>query len=267
MKHRILIIEDNPTNLELMQYLLEEFGYSPLSAEDGEQGLALAKSERPELILCDIQLPKLDGYEVARRLKSDPDLRGIPVIALTALAMAGDREKGLAAGFDGYVSKPIAPQSFIEQVQTYLRPLAVAAPDQATPTTVAAIPPARRATILVIDDLGANIKLLESLLEPFGHHVVSARGMTDAMKLARELVPDLIVSDVHMHEGSGYDLCTAVKSDFRLRDIPVILMTSTYHDEASRQQGLALGAARFIFRPMDSLKLLGEIEDCLHRGK
>src|SRR5882672_7275823 len=102
---RLLIIEDNQVNRELITYLLRAYGYELLIATDGEQGLALAQRERPDLILCDIQIPGIDGYEIARRLKGDPALKGIPLIAVTALAMVGDRERILAAGFEDYIGK------------------------------------------------------------------------------------------------------------------------------------------------------------------
>jgi len=265
MEHRILIIEDNETNLELMVYLLEEFGYAPLTARDGEAGLAAIRKERPHLVLCDIQLPKMDGLEVARQVKADAELRAIPLVAITALAMVGDREKGLAAGFDGYISKPINPQTFVQQVDALLGvPPKIAA---ARPAVRADTAEGNKATILVVDDLRANTALMESLLTPFGYKVITASGMTEAMALARKHRPDLIISDVQMHEGNGYELCEAVKTDRRLKDIPVVMLTSTYSDEFSRQKGLALGAARYLFRPMDSLKLLGEIEDCLGSRK
>lgn len=120
MKDRILIIEDNPANLELMQYLLEAFGYSPVTAIDGAQGLEAARAEPPDLIVCDIQMPVFDGYEVLRQLRADPELADIPILAVTALAMVGDRDKILAAGFNGYISKPIVPESFVEQLKPHL---------------------------------------------------------------------------------------------------------------------------------------------------
>jgi CheY-like chemotaxis protein len=113
-------MEDNATNLELMVYLLNAFGYRALSARDGEEGLRIAGREKPDLILCDIQIPKLDGYEVVRRLKADSAFRLIPVIAVTALAMVGDRDRVLDAGFDGYLAKPITAETFVQQVEAYL---------------------------------------------------------------------------------------------------------------------------------------------------
>src|SRR5947209_5406297 len=105
-----------------MSYLLRAFGHTVLTAEDGQQGLAAARRERPDLIVCDVQLPDIDGFEVARWLKSDPDLRTVPLVAVTALAMVGDRDRVLAAGFDGYLAKPISSETFVRQMEVFLRP-------------------------------------------------------------------------------------------------------------------------------------------------
>jgi len=101
---RVLVIEDNPASLDLMIYLLKAFGHTPLSSRDGLEGIETAKRERPDLILCDIQLPGADGIEVCRQLKKDPAVRDIPIVAVTAYAMVGDRDKLLSEGFNGYLS-------------------------------------------------------------------------------------------------------------------------------------------------------------------
>lgn len=118
---RILVIEDNPENLELMRFLLQAFGHEALVGRQGEEGLAVAQREQPDLIICDIHMPQLDGYGVLARLRSDPVLRNIPCVAVTALAMLGDRTKVLDAGFDGYISKPIDPEKFTDEVASYLK--------------------------------------------------------------------------------------------------------------------------------------------------
>jgi len=134
MSARILIIEDHPANMELMAYLFSAFGHVPLAAFDGEAGIEAALRELPDLIVCDINLPKMDGYDVVHTLKGNPALQQIPVIAVTALAMVGDREKLLDAGFDGYVGKPIEPEIFVTQIDKFLAaglrssPLQAAAP-------------------------------------------------------------------------------------------------------------------------------------------
>ena len=117
---RILIIEDNPENMQLMVYLLTAFGHTALETTNGEAGLTIARTEAPDLILCDLHMPGIDGYEVAQRLKLDLRLAAIPLVAVTAYAMVGDREKVLAAGFNGYISKPINPESFVGEIEMFL---------------------------------------------------------------------------------------------------------------------------------------------------
>ena len=117
---RILIIEDNDTHRALMVYLLKAFGYKTLEAVDGDGGLNIARDERPELIVCDIHLPKVDGYGVVKQLQSNRALRNIPIVAVTALAMVGDQKRILSAGFDAYISKPIDPQTFVAQIAQLL---------------------------------------------------------------------------------------------------------------------------------------------------
>jgi CheY-like chemotaxis protein len=120
MKARVLVIEDNRANRELMTYLLRAFGHTPLEARDGLQGLEAIRRERPDLVACDIDLPKLDGYSLASQVKADGALRAIPLVAVTALALVGDREHALEAGFDGYISKPIDPMTFVSQLERFL---------------------------------------------------------------------------------------------------------------------------------------------------
>jgi len=117
---RILVVEDNLTNLDLMTYLLRALGYEVATASDGLTGLDLARAGRYDAVLADILMPGIDGYEFARRFKRDEQLAGIPLIAVTALAMSGDRERIIAAGFDDYVSKPIDPLHFAKHLESLL---------------------------------------------------------------------------------------------------------------------------------------------------
>lgn len=108
----ILIVDDNPTNLKLARLVLSDGGYDVRTANDAEEALRLLSSYKPRLILMDVQLPGIDGLELTRRLKSDPAYSGIVIVALTAYAMKGDEEKARAAGCDGYITKPIDPDTF-----------------------------------------------------------------------------------------------------------------------------------------------------------
>src|SRR3989442_14637563 len=122
MAARILIIEDNPTNLELMVYLFRAFGYAPLTARDGQEGLEAITREAPDLIICDLEMPGVDGYHVGRQVKSRSCLPKVPVLAVTALAMVGDRDQVLAAGFAGQIPKPIKTQSVVRAIEAFLPP-------------------------------------------------------------------------------------------------------------------------------------------------
>jgi CheY-like chemotaxis protein len=116
----ILVVDDNRDNMELMQYLLKAFGYEPLSAASGAEAIRLAQDKRPQLILMDIQMPDMDGYEATETIKRQPALEECPIVAVTAFAMVGDQTRILSSGFEGYISKPIVPETFVAQVEAFL---------------------------------------------------------------------------------------------------------------------------------------------------
>lgn len=121
MRPRILIVEDNVDSRAIYSILLRHTGYTVLDAGDGEEGVRMARQDRPALILMDISLPKLDGYAAARALKSDASTAGIPIIALTAHALAGEEQKAREAGCDGYLAKPVEPRRVVEAVERLLQ--------------------------------------------------------------------------------------------------------------------------------------------------
>ncbi len=269
MPAQILIIEDNETNLDLMVYLLKAYGYTPIVARDGKEGLQAATGKAPDLIICDLHIPKMDGYEVARQVKSHPALREIPLIAVTAQAMVGDRDKVLAAGFDGYLPKPIVPETFVRQVEAFLRPeqrsnqlpiISAAAGDPAKHL-------AKRATILAVDDSPVNLNLIRSTLEPFGYRVILASGPKEAMELARQTRLDLILSDLHMPNESGFEFLRRLKADPRLRSIPFLLLSTSSSAQKELDRAITLGAERCLCRPIEPQALLAEVEACLGKSE
>lgn len=120
MGARVLVVEDDPQNLYLVKYLLERAGHEVMVAHDGEEGVEKALAERPDIILMDMLLPKLDGYEATRRIKSEESTRDTTVVALTAYSMKGDRNKVIEAGCEGYIPKPLDPSTFVGEVERYL---------------------------------------------------------------------------------------------------------------------------------------------------
>lgn len=120
MKKRILVVEDQEDNRRIVRDLVTASGYDLLEATTGEEGIDLAFRERPDIILMDIQLPGIDGYEATRTIKADPRLRHIPIIVVTSYALSGDDEKAFAAGCDGYVTKPFSPRLLLAKIREYL---------------------------------------------------------------------------------------------------------------------------------------------------
>ena len=187
---RILIIEDNPTNMELMAYLLTAFGHTPLMAFDGESGMRIARAENPDLILCDVHLPKLDGYGVVGLLKAEPQLRRTPVLAVTALAMLGDRERLLAAGFDGYIGKPIEPEQFVGELAPFL---------SLTPAAGAA----SARTLLLVDDDPFMVEILRDFLAQDGYTILSAHSAAEGIELLTRGGVQVVACDQCMPLMSG----------------------------------------------------------------
>ena len=264
MATRILVIEDNAANMELVRYVLEAFGYVVVPAADGESGLELARAAPPDLVICDMQLPGIDGIEVAKRLKAQPAMARVPLIAVTAYAMVGDRERVLAAGFDGYISKPLDPQTFVPQIAAFLKSMAPTPKHLDTSVVEGGkTNPEARARALVLDDSQANRDLFTSLLEPHGIAVAAASGIEEAFARIAELRPDLIISDVHVGHERGLDFFEQVKARPETARIPFIFISSTVFRITDRLRELTRGADRFLVRPIDNARLLAEIEACL----
>jgi len=117
---KILVVEDNENNLYMMKFLLEKNGYKVIEARDGVEGVKVAAIEKPDLIIMDIQLPLLDGYKATKQIKANEEISKIPIIAVTSYAMVGDKEKALKAGCNGYIEKPINPETFLPVIKQYL---------------------------------------------------------------------------------------------------------------------------------------------------
>lgn len=266
----ILVVEDNPVNLELMTYLLQAHGHRTLAAHDGIEGLAMARDARPDLVICDLQMPGLDGFGVAAALRADPVLGRLPLVAVTAAAMVGDRERALAAGFDAHIAKPIDAEAFVRQLEPYLRPGDGREP-RAAPAgdrTPGEVPPHLRAPrpgllLMMVDDHAVHQELKRELLEPAGYGVLTADGGEDAWTMLQDETVDLVLSDVVMPGVDGLALLARVRRDARLQGLPFAFLTSTARDDATRRVALAMGADRYLLRPIEATALLAELRALL----
>lgn len=262
---QILIIEDNEDNRELMAYLLRAFGFDVSTARDGGEGIDVLEQLRPDLIICDVHMPKVDGLGVVSFVKARSDLARVPMVAVTALAMAGDEERLLAAGFDGYISKPIEPQQLVAEVGRFL----VSGNDSAQPGSSAGAAAPQEADaplfargsarILVVDDIEANRELTRAVLEPLGYAVTAAASAAAALKAMEAQRFALILSDLRMPEQDGLDLLRAVKRDPLRRSIPFLIITASKWTDDERSRAFELGAVAFLTRPVEPHELIREI--------
>ncbi|MGO4479052.1 response regulator [Massilia sp. 2TAF26] len=195
MPARILIVEDDPPTRELMAWLLHAAGHTVSEAGDGAEGLRLALDGRPDLVVCDLRLPSMDGYAVARVLKREPGCAAIPLLAVSTLRPEQDRERVLAAGFDGYVCKPIEPASFVAEVEAFL----LTAPE------APALP-----TLLVVDDDSFMREVLVDSLEGEPWRILSAGSAEEALDLLARHPVDVILSDQCMPGMQGTELMAHV---------------------------------------------------------
>lgn len=266
MAAKIAIIEDNPDNLELMAYLLKQFGYELVTAIDGEEGLKLVEREKPDLIICDIQLPKLNGYQIAKNLKANKLLAHIPLVAVTAYSMVGDRDKILASGYDNYISKPIDPELFVKEIQRLLSIKEPTSPpiSQSNLEKHSTYFPAKKInhSILIIDDSDDNRELLDILLKSAGFNTILSDAVENALQELEKQIPDLIISDLHLPIMNGLEFIRKLKKHVTFRHIPVVILSASKPSEIERQECLTLGVLRFIVRPIeaeDFIKMINEI--------
>ncbi len=246
---KILVVEDNRANLELMTYLLRAFGHDVNASPNPLDALAIADVEHFDAIVSDVLMPGIDGLEFARRIKQSSHARSTPLIAVTALAMVGDRERILAAGFDGYIAKPIDPEQFVPTVQSFI----------ASVTPGATHAP----LVLAVDDVQVNLDVIEGTLRPSGFRMVLARSKDEALAAIARERPDVILSDLHMPGGDGFGLISAIKSDPTLKAIPFLFVSSTGWRTADQLHGLELGAVKFLIRPIEPQRLVDEVRAAL----
>ena len=252
-KETILVVEDNEFNLKLVRTLLLLDEYHVLEASDAETGIQLARDYRPDLILMDIQLPGLDGLEATRMIRKDPDIKDIPVVAITAHAMKGDEKKTLDAGCIGYIPKPIDTRSFIDTVKQLK-----------TGNTQQAIKSNRpyRQRILLVDDDPMNLKLLASMLPKDKYDIITADNGTDGLEKTFKEHPDLILLDIMMPDINGYDVTRKLKSDPETAHIPIMLVTALDGDE-DKAMGLEAGADEFLNKPVNMSELRARVQSLL----
>jgi len=265
---RILVVEDSPDIRALIRMLLEPGGHEVLAAADGREGVEAARRERPDLVLMDLSLPVLSGWEATRQIKSEPATSHITVLAVTAHAMQGDRDRALAAGCDGFLSKPIDEETFENEVESWLRHGRKEKIRSAAAGSSTAEPPddwdERHGRILVVDDQPDVADLIRADLEVDGHEVVTVRSLVEISSLFTQNSQfDLAIVDVMLGADSGYEL-TGELIARSAEYLPVLLVTAGTID---RERGYAAGADDFIGKPIESRELRARARSLIRIGR
>jgi CheY-like chemotaxis protein len=245
-KRLIIVADDSPMIHRHTVPILEDDGYEVLSAYDGEEAVALALAKLPDLVITDIEMPKLDGYGVCKRLKADPSTAHLPVLMCSSLGQATDLERGFDAGADDYLVKPVIP----EELSTRVRAL------------VQGSLPASRERILVVDDSPAQRHYVADCLARQGFVVATAENGKIALEKAQQHHPALVVSDYEMPVMTGFELVHALRADPELRQIPVIMLTAR-DSKRDMAQMRAAGASAYLVKPFSQDKCLALVERTL----
>ena len=259
---RVLVIEDDVNNLDVAQRIIRAAGHEALAATDGAAGIATARAEKPDVILVDLLLPRVDGWTVTKTLREDEWAKTVPIIAVSALAMQQDRARAIEAGCDDFVSKPYAPAELRAVLARFLDDGGTAAQIAARERTQ------KRATealgrILVVDDEPANVELLARRLEALGAESLRAMNGEEALAVAAREMPDLILLDVMMPGIGGLETCRRLKVNDKTAPIPVIFATALT-DAADLSKGFEVGGVDYIRKPIEPIELAARVRSAIY---
>ncbi len=265
MSARILVVDDNPLNVKLLVAKLAHDYYVVTTAENGTRALQMAASEKPDLILLDIMMPELDGFEVCRRLKADPMTRHIPVIMVTALSDIADRVRGLEAGADDFLTKPINDVPLMARVRSLLRLKMVmdewrvrestAAQLVAPPTALESAASMAGSRVLLLEESPNDKSIIESVLTSINLKVHPVGSIAEAIHETDTGNYDLVMTSLDLSGEDGLFLCAQLRAHNATRTLPILLLAND--DQISRvAKGLDLGANDYLLRPIEGTELI-----------
>jgi two-component system cell cycle response regulator len=279
---RILVVDDEPQNLELMEAMLLPSGYEVALADSGQEALAAAQRDKPDLVLLDLMMPGISGFEVCARLKGDPETRDIPVLFVSALSQAGDRERAIAAGGDDFLMKPVQRTDLLTRVEGLLKmkhmnrdldralaslhELELARHAESLPSAPA--PPAATATdsatILVVDDEHLTRQLYADVLRQAGYAALEANSGPQALEIVRKETVDVVLLDIMMPGMSGLDVLDSLGE--LIPDSPVIIVTA-HPSSDNAITALRLGAFDFMVKGFKNEVMLSAVSRALERRR
>lgn len=276
MSARVLVVDDVPANVKLLEAKLSAEYYDVITASNGPEALAICERGEPDIVLLDVMMPGMNGFEVCRRLKSQPTTAHIPVVMVTTLDQPRDRLQGLDAGADDFLTKPLDDTALLARVRSLtrlkamtdeLRNRAIASRRLgiADPLAAAAAETGLNGRVLLVEDRAHAAERLQSALSAF-HAVETERNVQQALIRAAEQEFDCVVVSLDLEEQDGLRLCSQLRSLERTRDLSVLLMGEA-EDRPRILRGLEIGAHDFLLRPIDRNELLARVRTQIRRKR
>jgi two-component system cell cycle response regulator len=276
MSARILVVDDTLPNVKLLQAKLEAEYYEVITATSGEEALQKMYDDIPDIVLLDIMMPGMDGFEVCTRIKDDARISHIPVIMVTALSESEDRVRGLECGADDFLSKPINDTALMARVRSLVRLKMTVDEWRARENTANQLgvggdanimdEPVEKANVLVIEDQEFESGKIESALSRDEDSVTVVEKGPDALATIRETVPDLIVISLNLEAEDGLRLASHLRTNERTRSVPILMIAG--EDNMERiAHGLEIGVHDYIVRPVDRNELLARVRSQIRRKR
>jgi two-component system cell cycle response regulator len=277
-RKRILIVDDDPTSLKLLSGILQKDEYEVLKATDGKEAIKAAFKKLPDVILLDVIMPTMDGFEVTRRLKADPRTKHIPIILVTCLDGMENKLTGLEAGAEEYLSKPIKPVELLARVKSMLQLkqyrdqlsirkqsegafVAAASDEKLGQLSGEGLP-----VVLLVEDSEIDAKIIQSLLKDMPLRVETAWTGGEAISRIHSAKLDLILLDILLPDMTGFEICQRLKTTENNHDTPVIVITCL-HDFESKITGAELGADDYLVKPVNKQELTARIKVLLEKKR
>ncbi len=277
MSARVLVVDDIAPNVKLLEAKLTSEYYDVITATSGPQALERVKADTPDIVLLDVMMPGMDGFEVCKLIKSDPATAHVPVVMVTALTDATDRVRGLEAGADDFLSKPVNDVALMARVRSLVR-LKMTVDEwrarESTATTLGVsgesaammAQATEKANILVVEDQAFEAQKCQEALSRDQHKVYGVTGGLAALERASVTDCDLIIVSLNMDKEDGLRLCSHLRSNDRTRSVP-ILMLGQEQDLPKIARGLEIGANDYILRPIDRNELLARVRTQIRRKR